>query len=234
MLAIALALAAAVPRALGGAAVLRQRDRLHLAMGFAGGALLGVATFETLPAALGLAPDFAVVGLVAGGAATFAALERSVFGHVHSGDAACRSQASSFAASGITAHALLDGLAIGTAFRADAGLGMLVSAAVLLHAFADGVNTVTIVLRGGSGRRRAVRWLAADVGAPVFGAALALVTTLPGAVLGLLLAFFAGMFLSIGAGGLLPEAHRLPRDRLLMLGAAAAGLTLAIAASQLA
>lgn len=236
MLALVLAAAAAVPRLLGGYTVLRGSDRLHVAMGFAAGGLLGVAAFETLPEAHELAGGrvAVVAGLALLGALLIAVLERYAFGHLHTEDRACNPRAGHIGAGGITTHAFIDGLAIGSAFQAEAALGLLVSAAVLLHAFSDGLNTVTVVLRHGHGRRKAVGWLLADAAAPVAGAALGLLVTLPEAALGGVLALFAGMFVYMGAGSLLPEAHRSGRDRLLVVVATAAGAGLAFGASLLA
>lgn len=236
MLAIALSLAAVVPRLLGGMSVLRRRDRLHLAMGFAAGALIGVALFETLPEAFELVGDgraSLVVGAALVGALSFRALEHSVLGHIHTEDAACNPRAGHIGAAGLTAHALLDGLAIGSAFQADVTLGALVAAAVLIHAFSDGLNTVTVVLRHGHPRSKAIAWLAADATAPVAGAVLGLFVTLPATALGLVLALFAGMFLYIGAGSLLPEAHSSGRSRRLVAGMTAVGAALVLVASLL-
>ena len=235
MLAIALAAAAVVPRLVGGLSVLRRNDWLHLAMGFAGGAMIGVALFETLPEAFEKAPGgpvwVAAVALL--GFIVFAALERRVFHHVHVEDAACNPRVGEIGAGGITTHAFLDGLAIGSAFQVNAELGLLVSSAVLLHAFADGLNTVTILLRHGHRHRTAQLWLAADAGAPIVGAAVGLLVPLPNAAFAALLAFFAGMFLYFGAGSLLPQAHRAGRNRAIVVAAAAAGLALAFIAASL-
>ena len=236
MLALGLAAAAVVPRLLGGLSVLRRHDRLHIAMGFAGGAMIGVALFETMPEAFELAPGGGgwVALAVVLGVAVFAVLERRIFHHVHVEDTVCNPRAAEIGAGGITTHAFLDGLAIGSAFQISSELGLLVSAAVLLHAFADGLNTVTILLRHGHRRRTAVGWLAADAAAPILGAAVGLLTPLPDAVFAGLLAFFAGMFLYFGAGSLLPQAHRTGRNRVLVVSAAAAGIALAYGAAVLA
>jgi zinc transporter ZupT len=235
MLAIALAAAAVVPRVMGGLSVLRQNDRLHLAMGFAGGAMIGVALFDTGPEAFDHANGGSiwVAGVVIAGFLLFAALERSVFGHVHTEDAACNPRVAEIGAGGITIHAFLDGLAIGIAFQVSSQVGLLVSAAVLLHAFADGLNTVTILLRHGHRRRTAKLWLAADALSPIAGAAIGLLTPLPDFIFAALLAFFAGMFLYFGAGSLLPRAHRAGRNRSIVVLAALAGFALAFTAAQL-
>lgn len=236
MLAIALAASAVLPRLLGGLAVLRNHDRLHLAMGFAGGAMIGVAVFETLPEALELAGGDKpwVLATVLVGATVFAVLERRVFRHVHVEDGICSPRTGEIGAAGITTHAFLDGLAVGSAFQVSVEFGVLIATAVLLHAFADGLNTVTILLRHGNSRRKAVGWLAADAAAPIAGAALGLLTPLPTVLLAALLAFFAGMFLYLGGGSLLPQAHRRGRGRGIVLAASAAGVALAFTASRLA
>lgn len=234
MLEIALAASAIIPRLLGGFAMLRQRDRVHVWMGLAAGALIGVAFFETLPEALELGGTGPVVTVAVLGGLTFALLERSVFRHLHTEDAACSPRAGHIGAGGITTHAFLDGAAIGTAFQVGAEVGLLVSVAVLLHAFSDGLNTVAIILRHGHTRRKAIAWLAADAVAPILGAALGLFIAMPESVLAGLLAFFAGMFLYMGAGSLLPEAHRAGRDRILVATVALFGIALALTAAQLA
>lgn len=236
MLAVMLAAAAAVPRLLGGLSVLRRHDRLHIAMGFAGGAMIGVALFETGPEALRLAPHSRpwVVAAALVGIAVFAALERRVFNHVHVEDSICNPRVGEIGAAGITTHAFLDGVAIGSAFQVSSTLGLLVSAAVLLHAFADGLNTVTILLRHGHRDRKARAWLVADAAAPIAGATLGLLTPLPDPVFAGLLAFFAGMFLYLGAGSLLPQAHKDGRDRTLVTASMTFGIALAFTAAGLA
>ena len=235
MLALGLAAAAMVPRLMGGLSVLRRHDRLHIAMGFAGGAMIGVALFETMPEAFERAPGGGawVAGVVILGMVIFAALERSVFHHVHVEDTVCNPRVAEIGAGGITTHAFLDGVAIGSAFQVSPKLGLLVSSAVLLHAFADGLNTVTILLRHGHRHRKALAWLAADAVAPIFGAALGLLVPLPDPVFAALLAFFAGMFLYFGAGSLLPQAHRAGRNRVIVFVTAVAGIALAFVAASL-
>lgn len=233
MWALGVSIAAVVPRLVGGVMVLARRDRLHLALGVAAGALVGVAAFDALPEASGLMggsalATAALVGAVALGLGAFWRLERGVFGHVHSDDAACRRRGGHIGAAGLTTHAFIDGLAVGAAFQASEQLGFVVAAAVLVHALSDGLNTVSIVLRGGLRDATAVRWLVANATAPLLGAGVGALVTLPGAMLGLLLGFFAGMFLYLGGLSLLPEAHRTVRDHRVVGLAASAGVALAL------
>src|SRR3712207_4513682 len=132
-------------------------------------------------------------------------------------------------AAGLSAHSFVDGLGIGLAFELDTTTGFLVFLAVISHDFADGLNTVSFVLRQSDDRRRAVRWLAIDSVAPLLGAIVGSLLTVSEAPLGSLLAVYAGFFLFMGATDLLPHAHEHPsrtRVWLTVLGFAA---TLAVA-----
>jgi zinc transporter ZupT len=83
----------------------------------------------------------------------------------------------------------------------------LVGLAVRAHDFADGMNVVTLALARGGRLTVARVMLLLDALAPPVGAAIGTFAQLENLVLGLLLAGFAGVFLAIGAGHLLPEAH---------------------------
>jgi ZIP family zinc transporter len=82
-----------------------------------------------------------------------------------------------------------------------------VAIAVLSHDFADGFNTYTITSLYGNDRRRALTLLTADALAPVTGAAITLLLTIPQGILGLYLGFLAGILLYLATSDILPEAH---------------------------
>jgi ZIP family zinc transporter len=84
----------------------------------------------------------------------------------------------------------------------------VVAAAVLAHDFADGLNTVNVVVKNGGSKAQALRWLLTDALAPILGAGLSLVFHFPPQLQALLLAAFGGFFLYIGAVDLLPESQR--------------------------
>ena len=84
---------------------------------------------------------------------------------------------------------------------------VVVSVAVLIHDFSDGLNTVSVVVKNGGDRKTALRWLLADAIAPILGALSSLAFSLPDGMIAVVLAFFAGFFLYIGASDLLPESH---------------------------
>ena len=71
---------------LGGLLALRLRDRLHLILGFSAGAVMGVAFFDLLPEALGLAPPLdpaTVLAVTALGFVLYLAFDRLFMLHSH-------------------------------------------------------------------------------------------------------------------------------------------------------
>ena len=132
-------------------------------------------------------------------------------------------------AGGLSVHSFLDGLAIGLAFDVSTGTGMLVFVAVIAHDFADGMNTVSFILRQSDDRRRALRWLTVDAAAPLAGAIVGTAMSVSEYTLGHLLALYAGFFLFMGATDLLPEAHRHPSFPRVLLTIAGFGAILLVA-----
>jgi ZIP family zinc transporter len=89
----------------------------------------------------------------------------------------------------------------------SAETGLIVTLAVLAHDFADGMNTVSLMLLHRNPARRAITMLALDGVAPVVGAASTLVVRLPPEALPIYLGLFGGFLLYIGAAEILPEVH---------------------------
>jgi ZIP family zinc transporter len=197
---------------LGGLSALRLKDRLHLILGFSAGAVIGVAFFDLIPEALGLAvPPYttpAVLAVVALGFIAYMILDRTIAPRGHKDAPPLRGwQRGMLGAGSLAVHSFFDGFAIGLAFHVSPSVGAVVSAAVLVHDFSDGVNTVGIVLGNEGGRRLAFSWLLVDAAAPVLGAASTLLLNFAPSVLGLGLALIAGFFLYISASDLLPESY---------------------------
>jgi zinc transporter ZupT len=242
----------------GGYAALRLRHRLHALMAIAAGVVVATAVADLLPEAFELVGEGGTlpVGIAAvTGFIAFSFLEaflhQSSFehagapGHDHSDDedhVAVAGPASSAARAGngtgiigllppisLVIHSAIDGLMIGFAFQAGNEIGLIVLLAVLAHDFADGMNVATVALEAARGTRLAIAFVFIDaIAAPVGGFASTLFS-IDDRALGLLLATFAGVFLAVGAGHLLPESqHRDPRRGPLMVALAAAGAAFAL------
>ena len=239
MLIAAIACAAFCATYAGGLFALRLKDRLHLVLGFSAGAVVAVAFFDLIPESIAFGQGFHTPATLllwtAVGFLFYLVLDRMRFflghghgghhhDHGHGGEAGHFASRGSLGAVSLSAHSLLDGVAIGTAFQASASIGAVVAVAVLAHDFSDGINTTNIVLKNGGTRQQALRWLLADALAPAAGIGLTFLFAIPQTVLGVALALFGGFFLYIGASDLIPESHhahpKLLTTLMTLLGAA--------------
>jgi zinc transporter ZupT len=203
---------------LGGFFALRFRDRLHLILGFSAGAVVAVALFDLLPAAMSVDAHAAITIYLALGFFAYLVLDRFVLihphgqmnhdhGHDHEHQEHAPSSRGIAGALTLAAHSFMDGAAIGFGFQASPAVGIIIAAAVIAHDFSDGINTVGFLLRDGGGWRSAMPWLLLDAAAPVVGVLSAQLFRVSPETLGPVLAVFAGTFLYLGASDLIPESH---------------------------
>ena len=207
MVLLFIAIGAFLATCLGGLLALRFKDKLHLILGFSAGALLGVAFFDLLPEALDLAGP-SVTAYIALGFVAFMIIDRFIAPHHHT-EEHCENEnhRGRLGAGSLSFHSLLDGVAIGLAFQVSTAVGLVVTVAVLVHDFSDGINTVGLILKNGGSKREAAKWLLIDALAPVVGIIVSSFFTLSSSTLGIILALFCGFFLYLGASDLLPESH---------------------------
>ena len=217
---IALGLAAltAVATALGGLLALKSRDRLHLVLGLSAGLLLGLVAFELLPESFSHdAGEFLNVPITAvaliGGFMALHLFEKFSGGHEpieseygtehrHAGNVA-----GTLGALAMAGHVLIDGIALGVAFQVSNELGIAVFVAVLVHAFSDGLNTVSLLIKSGNWTKRAILLLGVDAVARVGGAAIGSTIALNDDYIAIYLALFAGVLIYLATSHILPEAH---------------------------
>lgn len=208
---LALAALTAAATMLGGLFALSLNRRIAAILGFSAGAVLGVAFFDLLPEAASLGRKFfalpEILAAAAAGFVVYGLFDRLVTRHDKPG-CGPDPRRGFLGAGSFSVHSVLDGLGIGIAFQAGHDVGLVVAAAVLTHDFADGLNTVNVVVKNGGSRGQALRWLLTDALAPILGAALSLLFHFPPQLQALLLAAFGGFFLYIGAVDLLPESQR--------------------------
>lgn len=217
-IAIALAAATAIATTAGGFIAIRSKDRLHLVLGLSAGLLLGLVAFDLLPevfemgAGEFLGAPVVSIALIAG----FLLLHfyEQIFGshepvesdyghdHSHSSDIA-----GSLGALAMGGHVFLDGLALGVAFEVSTQLGLAVFIALLVHAFSDGLNTVSFLIKSGKWGRKGMWLLAVDAVARISGAVLGSSFIVNDNFVAIYLALFAGIVIYLATSHILPEAH---------------------------
>jgi len=206
----------------GGAIALRAVKHVGLIIAVGAGVRIGAAYFDLIPVAvehLGESVD-AVMLFTAFGFLAFYAVEKLTSVHVgheaaaelHHDDASHR-HVGLLGASGMSLHSLLDGVALAAGLTAGGSLGLVIAFVVIIHRFSDGIGIVSLLLASRTPRELAWRWVGVVAIAPVIGVVVGLLIPVSDAVLGGLLAVFAGFFLYIGAAELLPEAHRNDQSR---------------------
>lgn len=126
-------------------------------------------------------------------------------------------QAGAWGAAGIGVHSFFDGFAIGGAFQAGSEIGWVVALAVMLHKITDGISTVGVMLGTQHSTTAATAMLSVTALAPIVGVITQSAFSVPGPLLALMLGWFAGVFLYLGASSLLPAAHEFGHSRWLPL-----------------
>ena len=244
-MAIGLAALTVVATTAGGALAIRSRDRLHLILGLSAGLLLGLVAFDLLPEVFELNKDtignvpVVAIALVIGFLALHFAEQlfgshepaESDYGHDHEHS---HNIAGTLGAVAMGGHVFLDGVALGLAFKVSNALGLAVFIAILSHAFSDGLNTVSLLIKTGHWTKRAKALLTLDAVARISGASLATYVTISESSLAIYLAAFAGAVIYLSTSHILPEAHARHASKLTMaatvLGVLAMWLIVAVTA----
>jgi ZIP family zinc transporter len=226
--AIALAALTAVATTTGGFIAIKVRDRLHLVLGLSAGLLLGLVAFDLLPevfemntSTFGNVPVVSIALVV--GFLTLHFAEQlfgshepahSDYGHEHEHSL---NIAGTLGAAAMAGHVFLDGLALGLAFKVSDALGYAVFIAILAHAFSDGLNTVSLLIKSGHWTKTSILLLGADAVMRISGAALGSYIAFSDQSMALYLAAFSGFVIYLATSHILPEAHSRHPSRLTML-----------------
>lgn len=216
----ALAALPIVSTLIGGLAVYHWKKDLHPWLSLSGGILLGVAFLDLLPEALeqgtmGGLPTRWILGAALLAILLFHWLDKALSFHHHEQLEAAAPHhhphgiKAVIRALGMILHSVLDGVAIGGGFAVNYELGILVTLAVIMHDFSDGMSTVTILKDGLGHKHKAVLpFLVADALAPFLGALIGMLLAPNAKVIAILLAIFSGFFIFLALSDLLPQAHR--------------------------
>lgn len=202
---------------LGGYVALKSQDKFHLILGLSAGLLLGLVGFDLLPEVFEMNTDsflgvpqvsvaillgFLTLHIIEG---VFGGHEpaESDYGHDHEH----QNIAGTLGALAMGGHVFLDGVGLGVAFKVSNSLGYAVFLAVLVHAFSDGLNTVSLIVKSGHWTKKSVRLLAVDAVARIGGASVGTYLALNDSLLALYLALFSGFVIYLATSHILPEAH---------------------------
>jgi ZIP family zinc transporter len=202
--------------AIGGLLALKSKDRFHLVLGLSAGLLLGLVGFDLLPEVFhdseitGGVPTVSVAILA--GFLLLHISERSFGGHEpvdseYGHDHSHGSIAGGVGAVAMAGHVFLDGAALGLSFKVSNELGFAVFIALLVHAFSDGLNTVSMLVKTGHWKARSKYILFIDAAARIGGAAVGTYIAFEGNWVTIYLSLFAGMVIYVATSHILPEAH---------------------------
>ena len=200
---------------LGGFFAFYFRKYYHYLLGFTGGAVLSIVSFDILPElfelrdTLSLSTEIVMSTFVIG-FLLFHIIEKYILiHHTHEeGYGQHRHPALGMgSAAALIGHSFLDGVGIGFAFQISTTAGFAVLFAVLAHDFADGLNTVSLMLSHNNSRLKTLIFLGLDAIAPMLGAITTLFITLKESYAVIFLGIFAGFLMYICASDILPEAH---------------------------
>jgi zinc and cadmium transporter len=169
---------------------------------FASGVIIAAAFFELLPEA-----NIAVNAyLVALGFFSFYAVEKVVMLH-SCGEEECEEhEASWISVFGMAADNLADGVGLAVSYLVSPYLGLIVTFAIVAHEVPQGITSVAILKRANFSRRNIMLVLTLAGGLYIIGAVLS--SFIPADLHEAMIAFGVGVFLYVGAGDLMAEAHR--------------------------
>jgi zinc and cadmium transporter len=181
-----------------------ERDKIEprYVIAFAAGVLLAATFFEILPET-NLKSD---AGYLAVGFITFYVLEKLIMIHA-CGEAECHTHhIGPIAVLGMALDNVVDGAGIMVGYLMDPFLGLTITLAVVCHEIPQGMTSALIMREakwrtGGTILALVLAGLLYPIGALLAG-------FIPSDFQQKLLAFIAGDFIYLGAGDLLPEAHR--------------------------
>jgi ZIP family zinc transporter len=216
-LAIAFAAITVIATTLGGYVALKSKDKFHLVLGLSAGLLLGLVGFDLLPevfemntgsflgvpqVSVAILAGFLSLHIIEGVFGSHEPAE-SDYGHDHEH----QNVAGTLGALAMGGHVFLDGVGLGVAFKVSNSLGYAVFLAVLVHAFSDGLNTVSLIVKSGHWTKKSLRLLAVDAVARIGGASVGTYLVLSDSLLALYLALFSGFVIYLATSHILPEAH---------------------------
>jgi zinc transporter ZupT len=220
-LSILLGIVAALADVAGGLVLVRARGverylRYFVALG--AGFLMATALLEMAPESMELNARLAPI-LIMVGYCVIHLLEHTINGHfhfgkeTHHGEFVARRKGYSVLA-GLSAHALFDGVAIGSGFVISNWLGWLIFLAIVLHKAPEGFTIASVMMASGRSRTSAL-WAAVILAGATLAGVLVIELVPHWVPYGLPIA--AGVALYVAATDLVPEVNREPGIRMALV-----------------
>ena len=211
----------------GGFVLVRARGverYLHYFVALGAGFLMATAVIEMAPESIRLAPYWGPILIMAGYCAVHL-LEHTINAHFHWGEEThCEEFISHRTGisvlTGLSVHALFDGVAIGSGFAVTNRLGWLIFLAILLHKAPEGFTMASVMMA--SGRSRSAAFFSAVTLAAATLAGVLIIGLAP-ALLPIGLPVSAGVAFYVAATDLVPEVNREPGIRMALVFFAGVG-----------
>ncbi len=206
-------------------------------VGFAAGSLLGGALFHMLPESIeAIGNRLGVYLALVAGFLVFFVLEQFLhWHHCHRADHATHQPLGYLILIADGLHNFIGGLAVGGAFVVDTRVGLVAWLVAAAHEVPQELGDFGVLMHSGWRRRSALAWNFASALTFLVGSLVAYAIA-DQVEVAFLLPFAAGNFIYIAAADLLPEIAReeSARDKLTTTAAFLAGLSVLLAATQLA
>ena len=221
LLSIVLGIIAALADVFGGLILVRRewpQQYLRYFVALGAGFMMAVALLEMVPESLKLKSAWEPILILVGYCAIHL-LEHTITPHFHFGEEThhhefVSAHTGNSVLAGLAAHALFDGVAIGSGFVLSNMLGWLIFIAIFLHKMPEGFTVASVMMASGRSRRTALVSAVVLALATVIGVlAIALVPRWVAAGLPL----SAGVAIYVAATDLVPEVNREPGIRMALV-----------------
>jgi zinc transporter ZupT len=221
LLSLILGFIAAIADIVGGLILVRrnwEKRYLRYFVALGAGFMLAVAFLEMIPESLQFSPRWSSM-LVLAGYCAIHLLEHTITPHFHFGEETHHDEflfkrTGYSVLAGLAAHALFDGVAIGSGFVLANWLGWLIFLAIFLHKIPEGFTVASVMLASGRSGRTALVSATVLAAATVLG--VLVINLLPTWVrVGLPLS--AGVAIYVAATDLVPEVNREPGIRMALV-----------------
>jgi zinc and cadmium transporter len=179
---------------------------LLVLVSFSSGALLGSAFFHLIPESFASLDEGVFVAVVLG-VVVFFLLEKSLWRHCHERECPVHSFAY-LNVIGDGVHNFIDGVAIAATFLASEPLGIITTAAVVMHEIPQELGDFGVLIYGGLGRTKALSFNFLSAVLAIIGALVTYFVFPYFPSINYILAFTAGGFIYIATTDLIPELHK--------------------------